>query len=82
MQRARRVDSLLSTINTILAVTMKEARSMGISGSDFRKKFAEARWLPYKHRSERQKWPWWKRLLHRFQRCPICRSEKARTIEN
>jgi hypothetical protein len=49
---------------------------MGISGPDFRKKLAEARWVQYKHLSETQNW--WRRLFHRFQRCPTCRSEKIK----
>jgi len=55
----------------------KEARSMGISDPDVRKKLSEARYLQYKHLSEPQKWHWWRRLFHRFQRCPICKPEKA-----
>lgn len=50
---------------------------MGISDPDFRKKLADARWLQYKHLSERQKWYWWRRLFHRLQRCPMCKPEKA-----
>jgi hypothetical protein len=49
---------------------------MGISDPDVRKKLTEGRYLQYKHLSEREKWSWWKRLFHRFQRCPICRPEK------
>jgi hypothetical protein len=35
-----------------VAVTIKEARSIGISDPDFRKKLAEARWVQYKHLSQ------------------------------
>jgi hypothetical protein len=30
------------------------------------------------HESEKQKWPWWKRLIHRLQSCPICKPEKEK----
>ena len=51
---------------------------MGMSDPEVRKKLAEPRWLRYKHESEKQDWPWWKRLIHRFRRCPICEPEKAK----
>src|SRR5436309_3966013 len=35
-----------------VAVTIKEARSIGISDPDCRKKLAEARWVQYKHLSQ------------------------------
>jgi hypothetical protein len=47
--------------------------SMGVSDPEVRKKLSEPRWLQYKHQSDKQIWPWWKRLIHRFQRCPICK---------
>jgi len=50
---------------------------MGISDPETRKKFSEPRWLQYKHESEKQSWPCWKRLIHRFQPCPFCRPEKV-----
>lgn len=46
---------------------------MGVSDPEVRKKLSEPRWLKYQHDVERQKWPWWKRFAHRFERCPICR---------
>jgi len=48
---------------------------MGISDPETRKKLSEPRWLQYKHESEKQRWPYWKRLIHRFQACPFCRPE-------
>jgi hypothetical protein len=51
--------------------------SMGVSDPEVRKKLSEPRWLQFKHESEKQNWPWWKRLIHRFQRCPICKPEEA-----
>jgi len=51
---------------------------MGVSDPEVRKKLSEPRWLQYEHESDKQKWPWWKRLIHRFQRCPICKPEKVR----
>ena len=48
---------------------------MGISDPETRKKFSEPRWLQYKHESQKQSWPFWKRLIHRFQTCPFCRPE-------
>ena len=50
---------------------------MGVSDPEVRKKLSEPRWLQYKHESEKQSWPWWKRLIHRFQRCPICKPEEV-----
>src|SRR5262249_52051291 len=49
---------------------------MGISDPEVRKKLAEPRWLQYKHESEKQSWPWWRRLLHHVQACPTCRPKK------
>jgi len=51
--------------------------SMGMSDPEARKKLSDARWLQYKHESEKQSWPFWKRLIHRFQNCPLCRPEKV-----
>jgi len=51
---------------------------MGMSDPEVRKKFAEPRWLQYKHESEKQNWSRWKRLIHRFQHCPICKPEKIK----
>src|SRR5580704_15482207 len=49
---------------------------MGMSDPEARKKLSEARWLHFQHESEKQTWPWWTRLLHRFQPCPVCKPEK------
>jgi hypothetical protein len=53
--------------------------SMGISDPENRKKLSDARWLPFKHQAERQSWPWWKRLVHHFEPCPICKPDKVKT---
>jgi hypothetical protein len=50
----------------------------GVSDPEVRKKISEPRWLQYQHESEKQSWPWWKRLLHRIQHCPICRPPKVK----
>ena len=50
---------------------------MGVSDPELRQKLSETRWLQYKHEAEKQNWPRWKRLIHRFQRCPICKPKKA-----
>jgi hypothetical protein len=49
---------------------------MGMSDPEARKKLSDARWLLFKHQSEKQDWPWWKQLIHRFQSCPLCKPEK------
>jgi hypothetical protein len=55
---------------------------MGVSDPEVRKKLSEPRWLQYKHESEKQSWPWWKRLIHRFQRCPTWQTgESERAIK-
>ena len=51
---------------------------MGMSDPEARKKLSDARWLQYKHESEKQSWPFWKRLIHRFQRCPLCKPDKLK----
>ncbi len=51
---------------------------MGMSDPEARKKLSEARYLQFKHQSEKQNWPWWRRMLHRFQPCAICRLEKVK----
>ena len=50
----------------------------GVSDPEIRKKFSEPIWLRYKHECDKQNWPWWKRLIHRLQPCPICRPEKVK----
>jgi hypothetical protein len=49
---------------------------MGVSDPEIRKKLSDARFVQYKHESDRRNWPWWKRLIHRLQPCSICRPEK------
>jgi hypothetical protein len=51
---------------------------MGMSDPEIRKKLSEARFLQYQHVFDKQNWPFWKRLIHFFQRCPICRPEKLK----
>lgn len=51
---------------------------MGISDPEIRKKLSEPKWVRFKHESEKQGWPWWKRLIHRIQGCPICETEKVK----
>lgn len=41
--------------------------------AEFLEKLSEARWIEYRHESEKQNWPMWKRLIHRLSHCPICR---------
>jgi len=50
---------------------------MGVSDPELRKKLSEPRWVQYKHQTDMESWPWWKRLVHRFARCSICQSVKA-----
>jgi len=52
--------------------------AMGVTDPEVRKKLSEPRWLQYEHESDQQNWPWWQRLIHHFQRCPICKPEKVR----
>lgn len=51
---------------------------MGMSDPESRKKLSDARWVQFKHQSDKKSWPWWKQLIHRFQRCPICKPEKLK----
>lgn len=51
---------------------------MGMSDPEARNKLSEARWQQFKHQTEMQSWPLWKRLMHRFEDCPICEAEKAK----
>ena len=51
---------------------------MGMSDPEVRKQFSEPRWIQYQHESEKQSWPWWKRLLHRLRSCPLCRPAKVK----
>jgi hypothetical protein len=43
---------------------------MGVSDPEIQKKVFGPRW---QHEIEKQSWPLWKKLLHRLQRCPICK---------
>ena len=43
---------------------------MGISNPEIQKKVFGPRW---EHEIEKQGWPFWKRLMHRLQDCPICK---------
>ena len=43
---------------------------MGISNPEIQQKVFGPRW---QHEVEKQAWPTWKRLIHRLQRCPICK---------
>lgn len=51
---------------------------MGMSDPEVREKFSEPRWLQFKHETEKQSWPFLRRLIHRFQRCPICKPKKVK----
>jgi hypothetical protein len=51
---------------------------MGVSDPELRKKLFGANWLQVQHEFEKQSWPRWKRLLHRLQRCPVCKPEKKK----
>ena len=44
-------------------------------------KLSEARWLQYRHESEKENWPVWKRFIHRFAHCPICRPEEDKQLD-
>jgi hypothetical protein len=50
---------------------------MGLSDPQVREQLSEARWLQYKHESEKQGWSAWERFLHRFKSCPICKKARA-----
>ena len=43
---------------------------MGISNPEIQTKVFGPRW---QHEMEKQSWPLWKKLMHRLQRCPICK---------
>jgi len=47
--------------------------TLGFSDPEIQKKVFGPRW---QHEVERQSWPLWKRLLHRLQRCPICKPRR------
>ena len=50
--------------------------SYGVSDPELRKKLFGPAWVRQEHEIEKLKWTWWKRLLHRFQHCSICKPEK------
>ena len=51
---------------------------MGISDPEIQKKVFGPRW---EHEIEKQGWPFWKRLMHRLQDCPIFASPNHK-LEN
>jgi hypothetical protein len=48
----------------------RRSKTMGISNPEIQKKVFGPRW---EHEIEKQGWPFWKRLMHRLQDCPICK---------
>src|SRR5665811_1707642 len=46
------------------------SKTMGISNPEIQKKAFGPSW---EHEIEKQGWPFWKRLMHRLQDCPICK---------
>ena len=48
----------------------RRSKTMGISNPEIQKKVFGPRW---EHEIEKQSWPFWKRLMHRLQHCPICK---------
>jgi hypothetical protein len=48
----------------------RRSKTMGISNPEIQKKVFGPRW---EHEIEKQSWPFWKRLMHRLQDCPICK---------
>jgi len=42
-------------------------------------KLSEVMQLHDEHELEKQGWPFWKRLIHRLLRCPICRPKKVKS---
>jgi len=55
-----------------LVITTPWSCSIGVSDPEIQKKVFGPRW---QHEIEKQSWPLWKKLLHRLQRCPICKPE-------
>ena len=51
---------------------------MGLSDPEVRKRLSEPRLQQFQHEEDKKKWPWWRRLMHRFQYCPACRPEKMK----
>jgi len=47
----------------------RRSKTMGISNPEIQKKLFGPRW---EHEIQKQGWPFWKRLMHRLQNCPIC----------
>jgi len=50
--------------------------AVGVSDPELREKLFGPRWVQYQHESEKRSWSRWKRLIHRLQRCPICKPPK------
>jgi len=48
--------------------------NVGVSDPEIQKKVFGPRW---QHEVAKQGWPLWKRLVHRLQRCPICKPKTA-----
>jgi hypothetical protein len=46
---------------------------MGVSDPEIQKRVFGPRW---QHEIQKQSWPLWKKLIHRLQRCPICKPTK------
>jgi hypothetical protein len=53
-----------------------------VSDPELRKKLFGQKWIHYEHESEKQGWPWWKRLIHRLQSCPVCHAKKWKKQDN
>jgi hypothetical protein len=51
---------------------------MGVSDPEIRTKVFGPKWVEFQHFSEKKSWSWWKRLLHRFEHCPICSQQPAK----
>jgi len=51
----------------------------GVSDPEIQKKVFGPRW---EHELEKQGWPLWKKLLHRLQRCPICKPKNPSSKES
>ena len=52
---------------------------MGVSDPELRQKLFGPRLAQLQHESEKRSWPRWKQLIHRLQRCPICKPQKKET---
>jgi hypothetical protein len=63
-------------LGSLLKIDTREVAGMGVSDPELREKLFGPRWVQLQHESEKQRWPRWKRLIHRLQRCPICKPSK------